>query len=507
VVRSMRVGVLELISYTSTSEWGSLHPANGLRRQFYSIMPQVVCVWCRQMGHDVFYATHYGQADPRRLLPNDLDIVFIATATQTSALAYALAKLYRKDRILTVAGGAHAKCFPDDCARFFDVTVKECDRELIADILAGRFERPQIVSSEAPPSEFPSVEERLPEIRIAAGLPLRRPGPKGAVPLLTSIGCPYQCEFCTEASRPYTPLSRARLLDDLRYLSDRLGDTIIAYHDPNFAIRFDETMQVIEQIPTGRRNRYIMECSLSVLKPTGLHRLLDTRCLYVAPGIESWQNFHGKAAVGSKAGRTKYEHIAKHLRLVRRYVPGIQANFIFGLDCDREDEPVELTKEFIWSLPDVWPNVNIPTPYGATPMFERLIAEDRMLPGMPLMFYCSPYLVFLLRNYSPLDYYERLIDMYRLIAAPALLMRRLFAGGSYLVRLSNVIRTLAMRPELVEMRRIRDLLASDRQFRLFHERRSDELPAFYHRRFEMRLGYYAQLLQRSERTPVLSASS
>ena len=74
----------------------------------------------------------------------------------------------RKDGALTVAGGPHAKCFPDDCSRFFDLTVKECDRELVADILKRQFDPGSILSSENPPVRFPSVEARLPEIKIAA---------------------------------------------------------------------------------------------------------------------------------------------------------------------------------------------------------------------------------------------------------------------------------------------------------------------------------------------------
>ncbi|MEE9198904.1 MAG: radical SAM protein, partial [Dehalococcoidia bacterium] len=96
-------------------------------------MPQTISVWCRELGHQVFYATYFGQKDPKQLLPDDLDVVFISTYTQASALGYALAKLYRREKTLTVIGGPHAKAFPDDCLRFFDVVVRECDKTLIAD--------------------------------------------------------------------------------------------------------------------------------------------------------------------------------------------------------------------------------------------------------------------------------------------------------------------------------------------------------------------------------------
>ena len=34
-------------------------------RQYASVMPQAVSVWCRELGHQVFYATYFGQKDPK----------------------------------------------------------------------------------------------------------------------------------------------------------------------------------------------------------------------------------------------------------------------------------------------------------------------------------------------------------------------------------------------------------------------------------------------------------
>ena len=88
----MRVGVLDLLVDAPIRGPIERLYAAYFRKQFTSLMPQVVAVWCRQLGHDVYYSTYYGADDPRGLLPNDLDVVFIATYTQATTLAYALAK-------------------------------------------------------------------------------------------------------------------------------------------------------------------------------------------------------------------------------------------------------------------------------------------------------------------------------------------------------------------------------------------------------------------------------
>lgn len=279
----MRIGVIDLL-VDSPQTWIGRH-GYGLyvRKQFMSIMPQVVAVWCRSLGHEVHYATYWGQCDPLSLVPDEIDVIFIAAYTQNSALAYALSQAFKKRRTLTVLGGPHAMSFPTDSSRFFDIVVEECDRALIDDILHRRFDPPAIVSTNCKLQAFPTIQERMPEIRIAS-FHRGRPVVTSIVPMLASVGCPYSCNFCVDWNTDYAPLPLNRLRTDLEYLSLNFPGLIIVYHDPNFAIRFDETMDVIAGLPKDRRNRYMMESSLSVLKDKRIARLSETNCLYIAPG-------------------------------------------------------------------------------------------------------------------------------------------------------------------------------------------------------------------------------
>src|SRR5512134_2084745 len=98
----MRVGILDILVDSPNVGVAQRLYASFFRRQFVGLGPQIVAAWCRRLGHQVHYATYWGQQDPRRLLPDDLDLVFMAVHTNKSALAYALAKLYRADGITTV---------------------------------------------------------------------------------------------------------------------------------------------------------------------------------------------------------------------------------------------------------------------------------------------------------------------------------------------------------------------------------------------------------------------
>lgn len=276
----------------------------------------------------------------------------------------------------------------------------------------------------------------------------------------------------------------------------------MAYHDPNFGVNFDTTMDVIREIPLGQRNPYIMESSLSILKSSRLPVLSETNCVYILPGVESWEGYSNKAGVGKKAGIEKLNGVVAHLRELASHVEGIQANLIFGTDTDHGAAPVELTQRFIKELPEVWPAINIPIPYGGTPLTEDWRAEGRVLTNMPLLFYRNPYLTFMPAHYSAQSYYEAWLKMRQSLMSVSLLGRRLTSGVSGRVKLMNLLRTLRMRSGFVEVRDHLHAIRTDKQLADFHSGRQHKLPDYYHYKYEKALGKFADLIPRDERTPV-----
>jgi hypothetical protein len=498
----MRIGILELMSAGTTRRWDHAAYNYLFTKQYASIMPQAISVWCRNLGHEVFYATYFGNKDPKQLLPNDLDVVFISTYTQASPLAYALAKLYRREKTLTVIGGPHAKQFPEDCLRFFDIVVRDCDKTLITDILRDA-PRGEIITSGCALGSIPSVEERMTEIRASTFLK-GKPFLFTSIPLLTSIGCPNSCDFCIDWNNPYVLLSLDQLEADMRYIFRHFPRVMISLHDPNFAVKFEQVFNVLEKIPNRRRHTFIMETSLSILRGARLERLKNMGNFYIIPGIESWTAYSNKVGAGSiLAPREKLEKVIEQCNNIRPYVSGIQANFVFGLDADIGDEPVELTKEFASRVPFVMPNFNIPVPFGNTPLYDRYLSEGRILTTMPFSFYYMPYLVSTLKNYSPVVFYEKLIDMLSYISSGKMLLKRLKDAHALFPAGYNLVKTLGNRQMIGRLRNILNLLNNNKQFRAFHEHETDVLPEFYHYHYERLLGSYASLMSHEERKPIL----
>ena len=100
-----------------------------------SIMPQVIAVWCEQEGHEVTMVCYTGREDLRSELPAGLDILFISSFTQAALLAYSLSNYFRQQGTVTVLGGPHARCYPDDAIQYFDYVLGFTNQPMIASVL------------------------------------------------------------------------------------------------------------------------------------------------------------------------------------------------------------------------------------------------------------------------------------------------------------------------------------------------------------------------------------
>jgi radical SAM superfamily enzyme YgiQ (UPF0313 family) len=94
-----------------------------------SIMPQVIGVWCKEEGHEVTFVCYTGFEDLLAELPDNVDVVFIGAFTEAAHTAYALSNLFRGRGAITVIGGPHARCYPEDAARYFDYVLGFTDKD------------------------------------------------------------------------------------------------------------------------------------------------------------------------------------------------------------------------------------------------------------------------------------------------------------------------------------------------------------------------------------------
>jgi hypothetical protein len=490
-MKKYSIGIIDLVAKAPTrTMWMRVMGAN-----FVSIMPQVVATWCEEQGHEVTLVTYTGCENLLEELPLGVDLVFINAFTEAALLSYALSALFRSRGALTALGGPHARCYPQDAQKYFDYVLGFTDRALIHDVLRDfSRHRPtgEYLSARHHPTQLPGVSRRWKFIERT----LRKAPIIKIVPLLSSLGCPYSCEFCIDSSVPYQPLDVQEMKHDLRFLLDKLKHPRVAWHDPNFGVHFDKSLQAIEEVVPPGRIDFIAESTLSLLSEARVIRLKRNGFKALLPGIESWFEMGKKSRTGRAFGMEKVRMVSDHVNMILRYIPYIQTNHIFGLDGDEGPQPFELTKRFLDLAPGAFPAYSMLSAFGqAAPQNLAFQRANRVLP-FPFHFLNNVQMNIKPRNYSWPQFYNHLIDLTKYSFSPRLIGRRFLANGETTPRWLNVVRGLSSERygRVSYFKAILGRLEHDRQFRRFFEQETTEIPSFFIERIRRDLGPFWQWL-------------
>jgi hypothetical protein len=481
-----KVGILDLVTKnTHRSLYGRIMNAN-----LASIMPQALAVWTEEAGHDVHYVCYTGAENLLQEIPADIEVLFIGAFTEAAQLAYALSSLFRQRGAVTVLGGPHARCYPEDAQRYFDYVLGFTDRQVLHEVLEECAPyRPvgRAITASRHPSDLPSLAARwkFVEATLAKSTPAIK-----IVPMIGSLGCPYTCSFCIDSTVDYQPLGFPGMSEDLAFLLTKMRNPIVGWHDPNFGVRFDDYMDAIEAaVPPGRM-RHIAESSLSLLSEPHLQRLRRNGFQALLPGIESWFALGNKSKT-RHTGMDKVRQVADHVNLLLRYVPYVQTNFVLGLDSDEGPEPFELTKRFLDLAPGAFPAYSLLSAFGrAAPMNLDYQRANRVLP-FPFTFLNNNHAMNVRpANYSWAEFYDRLVDLTSYSFSWRAIGRRLGATPAMIPRWMNVVRAMSSEGwgRIAYHTTIRGLLDSDPSVRRFMEGEEDQLPAFYEARIRRDLG-------------------
>ena len=455
-----------------------------------SIMPQVIGVWCRQQGHEVTYIMYGGSGNLMKEIPEGIDVAFISSFTFTAQLAYAISNYLRTRGVVTVLGGSHARCYPEDSCKYFDYVLGMTDRKLIHEILQGfSQQRPSGIhlSNNNQPLTLPGVEERWDFIEKAFS--------NGSlikiVPEIGSFGCPYQCNFCVDANIPYQMLDWDYIKEDLRFLIRKMKRPRVGWYDPNFGLRFDEMMSAIEEVVPMKSMDFIAECSLSCLSEANTARLKRNGFIFIMTGIESWFGYNNKTGSGGIKGIEKVKQVADQLNMIQRYIPYVHANFILGSDVDRDSAPFELTKMFIERAPGVHPVFLLLNAYGrGAPVNLEYQRANRVLP-FPFHFLQSVYTLNVRpAHYTWTEFYDYLIDLLQYSVSGKVIYNRFKAINKLLPRWLGLLWTLTIGgAQKIEYHlEIRRQLLADQQFRRFFEQETIEIPDFFIEKIRKDLG-------------------
>lgn len=466
---------------------------------YTSLMPQVIAVWVEQLGHEVHYMTYTGFEDLYNELPQDIDLLFISTFTQNAFTAYSISEIFRQRGVVTVLGGPHARAFAEDAQYHFDYVLGLTDRSLIEDLLRDFSPHPEegvLLAAARQIVSIPGVQERW----KFAQKNLAKTRLIHVVPTVGSLGCPYTCSFCIDSQIDYRAMPYDQIREDLKFLQSQEKPPIVAWYDPNFGVRFDDYLDIIESVVPPGRMAFGAESSLSLLSEANLKRLKKNNFIVMLPGVESWFDFNGKSKQSKNYGLDKVKSVAEQVNRVLAYVPYVQVNFIFGLDADEGDAPFELTKTFADLAPGAFPNLAMITSFGnSAPLNAQYQAEGRVL-DIPFPFLDgNSGLNVRPKNYSLVEFYDRMINLAAYTLSPKRILRRFQANKHPLPRWMNLLRALfSVKGVGGNYTEIRNRLATDPEFQAFYSGDSMKPPTYYHEKIRKNLGpFYEKLSQRT----------
>jgi hypothetical protein len=470
-------------------------PANELYQRLVfssimSIMPQVIGVWCKQMGHKVHYVLYGGRTNIIKQIPDNLDLVFISSFTYTAQLAYAISNMIRSKGIVTILGGPHARCYPEDSCKYFDYVIGLTDKDMIYDILrdCSQNHSPGIyLSSNKQPRSLPTVEERWEFIEKG----LNNAPVIKLVPMLSSFGCPYKCDFCIDSAIPFQQLDIDSVKEDLKFVLSKFKRPRIGWYDPNFGIRFNSVMNAIEETVPRNSIDFIAECNLSILTESNTLRLRKNGFISIISGIESWYGYGKKMGTDNIKGYEKVKQASDQLNMIQRIIPYVNVNFILGLDVDQGPEPFELTKSFLDMTPGVYPAYLLLSAYGGgAPANIEYQRENRVIP-FPFHVHRSVHTMNIRPgNYTWLEFYDYMIDLLKYSFSTRSMYRRFRAIKSTIPKWLILAQSVSIGGygKISYHSEIRNRLRTDNQFRRFFEQETLEIPEFFKKIVQKDLG-------------------
>jgi len=319
------------------------------------------------------------------------DFVGISTITPTAPRAYVLAEEIQALGVPVVLGGPHVTFLPEEGLESADMLVRGEGEEAIV-ALAEHFEGKRDLDT-IPGLSWRRGDEIVhnpqsdglvdlntlpfPDLSLVHGLDSMGLAGRRVLPIQTTRGCPFDCNFCS-VTQMFGQKLRKRtvtsVLDELEKYSD--GATHIFFYDDNFTADRKHALAIAEGI---------IERGLSLFWSAQMRsdisrdpELLDVMgragCITIFIGFESI-NPDALAEINKTQSPEEMRAAALAVKNAGIDVHGM---FIFGLDSDNHSSLKE-TVRFARQMSISTAQFLLVTPIPGTEMFEKLQKENRLL--------------------------------------------------------------------------------------------------------------------------------
>ena len=192
------------------------------------------------------------------------------------------------------------------------------------------------------------------------------------IPLVSSRGCVYWCDFCSTVrmfGRGYRMRSAKNVVDEMQYVHDKYCVDQVTFYDDAFSVDRNRVMQICEEL--HKRNlKLIWDCGTRVdmVDRELMKTMKDAGCIAVWMGVES-----GSEAILGKMNKSiKLEQTRKAYKTAHEVGLMTIANVVLGFPGETE-ETAKQTIKFVAQLNPEDVGFYLATPYPGTPMYEQVV--------------------------------------------------------------------------------------------------------------------------------------
>ena len=322
-------------------------------------------------------------------MDEECDVVAISILTSNAYRGYRIADAFREKGKIVVMGGIHPSLLPDEALEHADaVVIGEAEGvwgKILEDIESGnlqeRYHEPNPDLDRYIPKDFSTLSKK----RMY-----------NLVPLQTSRGCPYNCDFCCVTDifgKKITLIPVKHIVRDIKESGARnfifLDDNIIG--NQKYARELFTAL-----IPL--KIRWVGQSSISFARNIEIMELAKkSGCRGLFIGLESVLETNTNKYKKLKSLEDTQQSIKKILKMGIL----IQASVIFGFDEDTHETFGETIKFLVKNRISL-ASINALTPYPGTRVFENFKETGRLL-HEKWEYYDHHTVVFQPKNMTPLE--------------------------------------------------------------------------------------------------------
>lgn len=347
------------------------------RSKVIASLPSLSLLTLAGMTPDRFDVSYHEVVDLRELeqLP-PCDVAAIASFSAQIKDAYALSDRYRAQGARTVLGGLHVTARPDEAAEHADaIVVGEGELswpQLLEDIEAGclapRYgpDGREFSLSAAPMPRFDLLEvERYNRITVQ-----------------TQRGCPWRCEFCAASIR-LTPLYKLKpvpkVIAEIHEIKKLWPKPFIEFADDNSFVHRRHAKELLRAV-AQEEIKWFTESDVGIADDPELLALMrEAGCAEVLIGLES-PTSGGIEGVELRRNwkRSRFGRYLEAIERIQSHGIAVNGCFVLGLDGDGP-EVFDAVAEFVAASGQFDVQITVLTPFPGTPLYDRLLAEGRLL--------------------------------------------------------------------------------------------------------------------------------